>query len=55
MATWNMREQTHGSTGQTKTYLGPTPEDTVKINVLENKIKNQDAKIDKILKILENK
>jgi len=55
MAIWNMREKTHGSTGQTKTYLGPTPEDTLKINVLENKIKNQDTKIDKILKLLENR
>ena len=55
MAIWNMREKTHGATGQTKTYLGPTPEDALKVNTLEQKVLEQDKKLDKILKLLENK
>tara|TARA_Y100001937_G_scaffold53739_1_gene74194 strand:- start:177 stop:338 length:162 start_codon:yes stop_codon:yes gene_type:complete len=51
MATWNMTKENKAATGQKITYLADTSNDS-KIKKLEEKVLEQDKKLDKILKLL---
>ena len=50
MATYDLRQKTNASTGQ---KIIPTKEQ-IRIGNLENRINNQEQKLDKILELLQN-
>ena len=53
MALYDLTKKTRASTGQKVTRLGP-PDNTMRVIRLEQRINNQEEKLDKILKLLEN-
>jgi len=53
MALYDLTKKTRASTGQKITRLGP-PDNTMRVIRLEQRINNQEEKLDKILKLLEN-
>ena len=53
MTTYDLRKKTDASTGQKITRLGP-PDNTMRVIKLEQKINNQEQKLDKILELLQN-
>ena len=52
MAVYDLRKKTNASTGQKITILGNN--NTNRVEKLENKINNQEEKLDKILELLQN-
>ena len=52
MAVYDLRKKTNASTGQKITILGNN--NTNRVEKLENKINNQEQKLDKILELLQN-
>ena len=52
MATYDLREKTNASTGQTKRNLGGQAASLESFKELEKKVEEQDKKLDKILKLL---
>ena len=53
MALYDLTKKTKASTGQKITRLGP-PDNTMRVIKLEQKINNQEQKLDKILELLQN-
>jgi hypothetical protein len=53
MALYDLTKKTRASTGQKITRLGP-PDNTMRVIRLEQRINNQEEKLDKILELLEN-
>ena len=53
MATYNLTKKTKASTGQKIIYLGPV-DNTMRVIKLEQRINNQEQKLDKILELLQN-
>ncbi len=52
MATYDLREKTNASTGQTKINFGGQAASLESFRELEKKVLEQDKKLDKILKLL---
>ena len=52
MAVYDLRKKTNASTGQKITILGNNNDN--RVIKLENRINNQEQKLDKILKLLQN-
>jgi len=52
MAVYDLRKKTNASTGQKITILGNN--NTNRVEKLENKINNQEQKLEKILELLQN-
>ena len=50
MTTYNLRNKTNASTGQKVIQLN----NDIRVNNLENRINNQEKKLDKILELLQN-
>ena len=50
MTTYDLRKKTDASTGQKIISLG----NNIRVNNLENRINNQEKKLDKILELLQN-
>ena len=50
MTTYNLRNKTNASTGQKVIQLS----NDIRVNNLENRINNQEKKLDKILELLQN-
>ena len=53
MALYDLTKKTRASTGQKITRLGP-PDNTMRVIKLEQRINNQEEKLDKILELLQN-
>ena len=53
MAIHNLIKKTRASTGQRIVTLG-SPDNTVRVNQLENRISDQEKKLDQILELLKN-
>ena len=53
MTVYDLRKKTKASTGQKITRLGP-PDNTMRVIKLEQRINNQEQKLDKILELLQN-
>ena len=53
MTVYDLTKKTKASTGQKITRLGP-PDNTMRVIKLEQKINNQEQKLDKILELLQN-
>jgi hypothetical protein len=53
MAIHNLTKKTRASTGQKITLLGPA-DNTMRVTKLENRINNQEEKLDKILELLQH-
>ena len=53
MAIHNLIKKTRASTGQRIVTLG-TPDNTARVNQLENRISDQEKKLDQILELLKN-
>ena len=53
MALYDLTKKTRASTGQKVTRLGP-PDNTMRVIRLEQRINNQEQKLDKILELLQN-
>ena len=53
MAIYDLTKKTKASTGQKITLLGPA-DNTMRVTKLENRINNQEQKLDKILELLQN-
>ena len=53
MALYDLTKKTKASTGQKITRLGP-PDNTMRVIKLEQRINNQEQKLDKILELLQN-
>ena len=53
MAIHNLIKKTRASTGQRIVTLG-SPDNTARVNQLENRINNQEKKLDKILELLQD-
>ena len=53
MTTYDLRKKTDASTGQKITRLG-APENTMRVIKLEQRINNQEEKLNKILELLQN-
>ena len=53
MAIHDLTKKTRASTGQKITLLGPA-DNTMRVTKLENRINNQEQKLDKILELLQN-
>ena len=53
MALYDLTKKTRASTGQKITRLGP-PDNTMRVIKLEQRINNQEQKLDKILELLQN-
>ena len=53
MALYDLTKKTKARTGQKITRLGP-PDNTMRVIKLEQKINNQEQKLDKILELLQN-
>ena len=53
MTVYDLTKKTRASTGQKITRLGP-PDNTMRVIKLEQKINNQEQKLDKILELLQN-
>ena len=53
MAIYDLTKKTKASTGQKITLLGPA-DNTMRVTKLENRINNQEEKLDKILELLQN-
>ena len=53
MALYDLTKKTKASTGQKVTRLGP-PDNTMRVIKLEQRINNQEQKLDKILELLQN-
>ena len=52
MTTYDLRKKTNASTGQRIIPLGSNND--IRVNNLENRINNQEKKLDKILELLQN-
>ena len=52
MTTYDLRKKTEASTGQRIIPLGSNND--IRVNNLENRINNQEKKLDKILELLQN-
>ena len=52
MTTYDLRKKTDASTGQRVIPLGSNND--IRVNNLENRINNQEKKLDKILELLQN-
>jgi hypothetical protein len=52
MTTYDLRKKTDASTGQRIIPLGSNND--IRVNNLENRINNQEKKLDKILELLQN-
>ena len=52
MTTYDLRKKTDASTGQRIIPLGSNND--IRVNKLENRINNQEKKLDKILELLQN-
>ena len=52
MTTYDLRKKTDASTGQRVIPLGSNND--IRVNNLENRINNQEQKLDKILELLQN-
>ncbi len=52
MTTYDLRKKTDASTGQRVIPLGSNND--IRVNNLENRINNQEKKLDKILELLKN-
>ena len=52
MRTYDLRKKTDASTGQRVIPLGSNND--IRVNNLENRINNQEKKLDKILELLQN-
>ena len=50
MTTYDLRKKTHASTGQRVISLG----NDIRVKNLENRINNQEQKLDKIIELLQN-
>ena len=50
MTTYDLRKKTHASTGQSVIPLG----NDIRVKNLENRINNQEQKLDKIIELLQN-
>ena len=50
MTTYNLRNKTNASTGQKVIQLN----NDIRVNNLENRINNQEKKLDKIIELLQN-
>ena len=53
MTTYDLRKKTSASTGQKITRLG-APDNTMRVIKLEQRINNQEQKLDKIIELLQN-
>ena len=53
MAIHDLTKKTRASTGQKITLLGPA-DNTMRVTKLENRINDQEQKLDKILELLQN-
>ena len=53
MAIYDLTKKTKASTGQKITLLGPA-DNTMRVIKLEQRINNQEQKLDKILELLQN-
>ena len=53
MTVYDLTKKTKASTGQKITRLGP-PDNTMRVIKLEQRINNQEQKLDKILELLQN-
>ena len=53
MTVYDLTKKTRASTGQRITRLGP-PDNTMRVIKLEQRISNQEQKLDKILELLQN-
>ena len=53
MTVYDLTKKTRASTGQKITRLGP-PDNTMRVIKLEQRIDNQEQKLDKILELLQN-
>ena len=53
MALYDLTKKTKASTGQKITRLG-SPDNTMRVIKLEQRINNQEQKLDKILELLQN-
>ena len=53
MTIHDLTKKTRASTGQKVTILGPA-DNTMRVTKLENRINNQEKKLDKILELLQN-
>ena len=53
MTIHDLTKKTRASTGQKITLLGPA-DNTMRVTKLENRINNQEKKLDKILELLQN-
>ena len=53
MTIYDLTKKTKASTGQKITLLGPA-DNTIRVTKLENRINNQEKKLDKILELLQN-
>ena len=53
MATYDLTKKTRASTGQKVIQLGPV-DNTMRVIKLEKRLNDQEQKLDKILKLLEN-
>ena len=53
MTTYDLTKKTKASTGQKITLLGPA-DNTMRVTKLENRINNQEEKLDKIIELLQN-
>ena len=53
MAIHDLTKKTRASSGQKVTILGPA-DNTMRVIKLENRINNQEQKLDKILELLQN-
>ena len=53
MAIHDLTKKTRASTGQKITLLGPA-DNTMRVTKLENRINNQEQKLDKIIELLQN-
>ena len=53
MTVYDLTKKTRAITGQKITRLGP-PDNTMRVIKLEQKINNQEQKLDKILELLQN-
>ena len=52
MTTYDLRKKTNASTGQRIIPLGSNND--IRVNNLENRINNQEQKLDKLLELLQN-
>ena len=53
MTTYDLTKKTRASTGQRIIHLGPV-DNTMRVIKLEQRINNQEQKLDKILELLQN-